>query len=66
MRHIVTDWQYRMFEGGEPMDMIRHVLVYYFKIGFLNFSIICGWYTLELPHNRQFQCAPTIYVHSIN
>ena len=22
----------------------------YFKIGFLNFSSICCWYTFELPH----------------
>ena len=30
------------------MDM-RLFFIVYFKIGFLNFSNICCWYTLELP-----------------
>ena len=30
------------------MDMI--LVSVYFKIGFLNFSNLCCWYTLELPH----------------
>ena len=36
----------------------------YFKIGFLNFSNICCWYTLVSM--KQLQCAHTTYVHSIN
>ena len=43
-----TDWQFEMFKRGKPMDMI--LVIVYFKIGFLNFSSLCCWYTLELPH----------------
>ena len=33
----------------DSQDMIL-VFSVYFKIGFLNFSNICCWYTLELSH----------------
>ena len=45
------------------MDMIFDKFI--FQISFINFSNICCWYTLELPH-RQFQCATTTYVNLNN
>ena len=39
----------------------------YFKIGFLNFSNICCWYTLELPHwGNSKNVHLQHYVNSIN
>ena len=38
-----TDWQFEMFKIGKLMYSV------YFKTGFLYFSNVCCWYTLELP-----------------
>ena len=45
------------------MDMI--LLSVYFKIGFLNFSNMLLVH-IGIASHRQFYCAPTTYVHSIN
>ena len=34
----------------EESQWTRYLFSVYFKIGFLNFSKVCCWYTLELPH----------------
>ena len=63
-RYFITDWQFAMFKRGNPMDMI--LVSVHFKIGFLNFSNICCWFTLELPHRGNSNVHLQHYVHSIN
>ena len=43
-----TDWQFEMFKRGKANG--HDTCLVYFKIWFLNFSNICCWCTLELPH----------------
>ena len=48
-RYFNTNWQFEMLKRGKANGH-NTCLVYIFKIGFLYFSNICGWYTLELHH----------------
>ena len=47
-----TDRQLRCFKETKLMDMILDKCI--FQISFINFSNICCWYTLELPHGGNF------------
>ena len=58
-----TDRHFEMFKEAKLMDMILDKCI--FQISVINFSHIWCWYTFEFPH-RQFQSAPSTYVHSIN
>ena len=48
-RYFSTDWQFEMFKRGKANghDTLFSV---YFKICLLNFTNICCWCALELPH----------------
>ena len=38
----------------------------YFKSGFLNFSNICCWYTLELPHRGNYRGNSNVHLQHVS
>ena len=54
----------RCFNEAKLVDMILGIRI--FQIGFLNFSNICCWYTLELSHKGNSNVHLQHNVKSIN